>query len=182
MVFYGVDVSYALSETWKLTGYASLGSQTNFVNHSTGYVADINSRSGAYGLSLAGEATKKLQVGSNLSLINEINRYGAAANTGTSGDRLTGLIVTQPNANNLAQAAVGLPNVIYRRTVFSVFGQYTLNKKSDLRMDVSFQRAKFEDWIWGTAANPFVFSDNTTVNQQVNQNVTFVGASYIYRF
>ena len=182
MAFYGVDVSYALSDTWKLTGYGSMGSQTNFINHSTGYMADINNRSEAYGLSLAGQASTKLQIGGNLSLENEINRYAAAANTGTSGDRLTGLTVTQPSANNLAQAAVGLPNVIYRKMIFSVFGQYALSKKSDMRMDVSFQRAKFDDWIWGTAANPFVFSDNTTVNQQVNQNVTFVGASYIYRF
>ncbi len=182
MAFYGVDVSYALSDTWKLTGYGSMGSQTNFINHSTGYMADINNRSEAYGLSLAGQASTKLQIGGNLSLVNEINRYAAAANTGTSGDRLTGLTVTQPSANNLAQAAVGLPNVIYRKMIFSVFGQYALSKKSDMRMDVSFQRAKFDDWIWGTAANPFVFSDNTTVNQQVNQNVTFVGASYSYRF
>ena len=182
VVFYGMDVSYALSETWKLTGYASLGSQTSFINHSTGYMADINNRSEAYGLSLAGRASSKLQIGSNLSLVNEINRYAAAANTGTSGDRLTGLTVTPASANNLAQAAVGLPNVIYRKTIFSVFGQYALNKKADVRMDFAYQRAKFDDWIWGIAGNPFVYSDNTTVNQQVNQNVTFVGARYIYRF
>jgi hypothetical protein len=58
-----------------------------------------------------------LQVGLNVTYINDINKYGIEAATGTSGDRLTGLTVTQPSAANLAQAAVGLNDVAYRKTV-----------------------------------------------------------------
>ena len=94
----------------------------------------------------------------------------------------SGLTVTQPNANNLAQAAVGLPDVVFRKTIVSVYGQYTLDKKSDIRLDVAHQKAKYDDWVWGTAAAPFVLSDNTTVKQQVDQSVTFVGVTYIYKF
>ncbi len=180
--FYGIDVSYALSATWKLTGYASQGEQTAHINHSTGYVADLNNRSEAFGLALAGQASTRLQVGANLTYINDINKYGVAAATGTAGDRLTGLTVTQPNANNLAQAAVGLPDVVFRKTIVSVYGQYTLDKKSDIRLDVAHQKAKYDDWVWGTAAAPFVYSDNTMVKQQVDQRVTFVGVTYIYKF
>ena len=180
--FYGIDVSYALSETWKLTGYASQGDQTININHSTGYIADLHNRSEAFGLSLAGQATKLLQVGANLTYVNDINKYGAAAATGTAGNRLTGLTVTQPSATNLAQAAVGLPDVVFRKTLVSFYGQYTLDKRSDIRLDLAHQKAKYDDWVWGTATAPFVYADNTLVKQQVDQSVTFVGVTYIYKF
>ena len=180
--FYGIDVSYALSETWKLTGYASQGDQTIHINHSTGYNADLHNRSEAFGLSLVGQATKLLQVGANLTYVNDINQYGTTAATGTAGDRLTGLTVTQPSATNLAQAAVGLSDVVFRKTLVSFYGQYTLDKRSDIRLDVAHQKARYDDWVWGTAAAPFVYADNTLVKQQVDQSVTFVGVTYIYKF
>ena len=42
------------------------------------------------------------------------------------------------------------------------------------------QKATANDWIWGTPGNPFYYADNTTIRQQVDQKVTFVGAKYIY--
>lgn len=180
--FYGIDVSYAISEKWKLTGYASQGDQTIHINHSTGYVADLRNRSEAFGVSLAGQATTRLQVGANLTYVNDINKYGAAAATGTAGNRQTGLTVTQPSATNLAQAAVGLPDVVFRKTILSLYGQYTLDNRSDIRLDLAHQKAKYDDWVWGIAGSPFVYADNTTVKQQVDQNVTFVGVTYIYKF
>ena len=180
--FYGVDVSYAVSDTWKLTGYASQGDQTIHINHSTGYLADLHNRSEALGISLVGQASTVLQVGANLTYVNDINKYGVAAATGTAGDRLTGLTVTQPSANNLAQAAVGLPDVIFRKTIVSFYGQYSLNKKSDIRLDLAHQKAKYNDWVWGSESTPFTYADNSIVKQQVDQSVTFVGVSYIHRF
>ena len=180
--FYGVDVAYAVSDKWKLTGYATQGEQTTFINHSTGYIAELNNRSEAYGVSLMGQASTVLQVGANLTYVNDINKYGVAANTGIAGDRLTGLTVTPPSANNLAQAAVGLPDVVFRKSILSVYGQYTLNRKSDIRLDVAHQKAKYSDWLWGTESAPFTYADNTIVRQQVDQSVTFVGVTYIHRF
>ena len=180
--FYGVDISYALAENWKLSAYASDGKQMLHINHSTGYIADLNNHSEAFGLSIAGQATTALQLGASLTYLNDTNSYGATANTGTAGDRLTGLTVTQPSATNLAQAAVGLPDVVYRKSLLSFFGLYSLNKKSDIKLDVAHQKTKYQDWVWGTDAAPFVYADNTTVRQQVDQTVTFVGVTYIYRF
>ncbi len=180
--FYSLDMSYTISDAWKLTGFASVGEQTMHINHSTGYVGDLQNRSEAFGLTLTGKASSQLQVGASFTYINDINKYGAAAATGVTGDRLVGVTITQPNANNLAQAAVGLPEVTFRKTLLSVFGQYSLNRKSDIRVDVAHQKAKYDDWVWGTPTALFVFSDNTSVKQQVDQSVTFVGVSYIYRF
>jgi MtrB/PioB family decaheme-associated outer membrane protein len=180
--FYGLDASFALSDNWKLNGYASYGDQTIHINHSTGYMMDLNNRSTALGLALAGRATSQLQVGVNLTYINDINKYGVAANTGTAGDRLTGLTVTQPSATNLAQAAVGLQDVTFRKSIIGVYGQYMINKTSDIRLDVMYQKAKYDDWVWGSETAPFNYSDNTIVKQQVDQSVTYVAVTYIYRF
>ena len=180
--FYGLDATFALTDNWKLTGYASYGDQTIHINHSTGYMADLNNRSTAVGLALAGRATSQLQVGVNLTYINDINKYGVAANTGTAGDRLTGLTVTQPSATNLAQAAVGLQDVTYRKSIIGVYGQYMINKTSDIRLDVMYQKAKYDDWVWGSDSAPFTYADNTIVKQKVDQAVTYVAVSYIYRF
>ncbi len=180
--FYSLDMSYTISDAWKLTGFASVGEQTMHINHSTGYVGDLNNRSEAFGLTLTGKASSLLQIGASFTYINDINKYGAAAATGIAGDRLVGVTITQPNANNLAQAAVGLPDVTFRKTLVSVYGQYSLNRKSDIRLDLAHQKSKYDDWVWGTPTALFVFSDNTSVKQQVDQSVTFVGVSYIYRF
>jgi MtrB/PioB family decaheme-associated outer membrane protein len=180
--FYGVDVSYVLSDTWKLSGYASQGDQTIHINHSTGYMADLKNRSEAIGVSLTGRASSRLQVGANLTYINDVNKYGIAANTGTGGDRLSGLTVTQPTAVNLAQAAVGLQDVTFRKAIVSVYGQYSLNRQSDIRLDLVHQKAKYDDWVWGSESAPFVYADNTIVKQQVDQTVTFIGVTYIYKF
>ena len=63
-----------------------------------------------------------------------------------------------------------------------VYGQYMINRASDVRLDVLHHRAKYDDWVWGSEAAPFVFSDNTIVKQKVNQNVTLFALTYIYRF
>lgn len=182
VTFYGVDIAYSLSENWKLSGYASQGDQTIHINHSTGYIADLKNRSEALGVSLVGHASTTLQVGASITYVNDVNKYGVAANTGTAGDRLTGLTVTQPSATNLAQATVGLADVTFRKAIASFYGQYTLNKKSDIRLDLAHQKAKYDDWVWGKGNTPFAYSDNTTVKQQVDQSVTFVGVTYIHKF
>jgi MtrB/PioB family decaheme-associated outer membrane protein len=180
--FYSIDASYAITDNWRLTGYASYGDMKIHVNHSNGYLAELRNKSTAVGLQLAGQATAQLLVGLNLTYINDVNKYGVAAATGTSGDRLTGLTVTQPSANNLAQAAIGLPDVTYRKSVAGVFGQYAINRFSDFRVDVVYNKYKYDDWVWGTSSNPFWYADNTTVRQQVDQSVTLVALTYIYRF
>ncbi len=181
--FYSIDMSYAISEAWKMTAYASLGEQNMLVNHSTGYMMDLTNRNDAYGFSISGAATKTLFVGANVTYMNEENKYGTAASTGTTGTRLLGgITATPPSATNLAQAAIGLPDVTYRKSIFSVFGVYNMNKQSDLRIDLAYSKYKYDDWVWGQGSNLFVFGDNTSVKQQVDQDVTYVGLMYVYKF
>jgi hypothetical protein len=181
--FYSIDASYAITDNWKATGYASYGDQTIHVNHSTGYKAELRNKSTAVGLQLAGRISGPLQAGANFTYINDVNKYGVAAATGTAGDRLTGITATQPSATNLAQAAIGLNDVTYRKNVFGVYGQYMLNKASDIRLDVMYAKYKYDDWVWGGQNGTyFVFADNTIVKQKVDQSTTLFALTYIYRF
>ena len=93
----------------------------------------------------------------------------------------TALEHADAGAYGVAVAAGGLPDVKYQQTTLKLFGKYALNKSADIRIDLVHQRAKFEEWTWGYSGIPFVYSDNSSVNMQPNQDVTYLGAAYIYR-
>lgn len=170
---YSLNAVYTLSEAWKLTGYWAEGDQTlDHVNHSTGYMAALDNVSTTVGLGVVGRPSSRLEVGGDLSYINDITKYGLQADQTTTGTTL---------ANNTAQAAIGLPDVVYRQTRLNLFGKYALQKNADIRVDFIHQRTKLDEWTWGYNGVPFAYSDNTTVSMQQNQNVTFLGARYIYK-
>ncbi len=176
-----VDASYAVSDDWKLTAYASSGSQNLMVNHSTGYMADLTSPTESFGLGVNGKATSRLELGAQLTLLRDSTRYGLLASPGTAGT-LPNITQTAPSAANLAQAAIGLPDVRYTSSTLNLFGKYALNKKSDIRVSMLYQRATMDEWAWSNNGVSFVYGDNTTVKLNPEQSVTFVGASYVYKF
>jgi MtrB/PioB family decaheme-associated outer membrane protein len=164
-----IDAAYTLSEAWKLTGYWSEGKQTLDVNHSTGYYAALENVSTTFGLGLLGKASTKLEVGGNLYFLNDKNRYGIEATPGAS-------------ANNVAQvAAYDIPDVTYHQVTLKLFGKYALQKNADIQVNYIRQLTTLDEWTWGYNGTPFAYSDNTTVAMQQNQDVSFIGVSYIYK-
>jgi hypothetical protein len=103
-----------------------------------------------------GKPTGKIDVGGNLSYMNDSNRYN--------------------------QTDGGLPDVTYRVTSLKFFGKYELQKNSDFRVDLVHQVTTLDEWTWGSNGQAFAYSDNTTVTLQPHQCVTFLGASYVYKF
>lgn len=160
---YGIDAAYTLSDKWKLTGYLNEGYQTLQIDHSIGYLAELENNSTSLGLGVVGKPSGKLEVGGDLSYMNDRNRY------------------RQNLSSGVALAGEGLPDVTYRVIRLKLFGKYALEKNADIRVDLVHQRAKLDEWSWGYNGTSFVYSDNTTVSMQPNQNVTFVGATYIYK-
>jgi len=71
-----------------------------------------------------------------------------------------------------------LPEVATRLTRFNLYGKYMLDKSSSVRVDYIFDRYKTNDWTWTN----WTYADGTTVSQNPNQRVNFLGASYIYRW
>ena len=170
---YSIDASFAMSDKWKINGYASQGKQDLKVNHS-GYMADLDTRTDSVGLGVSGKPTGRLEVGAQLTYANDTTKYGLAASPGVTG--------AAPSAANLAQVAIGLPDVRFQISSLNLFGRYTLDKKSSIRVNLIHQRAKLDEWSYGSNGVPFVYSDNTTVNMNPDQRVTFLGVSYIYSF
>ena len=74
----------------------------------------------------------------------------------------------------------GLPDVVYRQTALKLFGKYELQKGSSVRVDLVHQRVSVNDWAWDNNGTQFAYSDGTTVTQNPNQTVSFIGVTYIY--
>jgi MtrB/PioB family decaheme-associated outer membrane protein len=159
---YNLDAAYTLTENWKLTGYASWGKQTLNQQQAIGYIAQLEQVNTALGLGVVGMIKAGLQVGGDLSYLEDNNKYNLSMTTGA------------PVSN--------LPDNTYRATLLKLYGTYALDKKSDLRVDLIQQWAQYHDFTWGYNDVPFTYSDNSTVTIQPTQNVTFIGARYIYKF
>ncbi len=173
MNFYGIDLNYAINDRWSVSAYASRGEQDLWIAHSTGYIADIANTNDALGLSLKGKPLDRLEIVAGITFANDRNAYLQTLDPAAS-------------ANNAAFLAYtgGVPDVVYRQVALNFSGKYALDKKSALRLDIVHQRNKLDEWTWENPDNgtPFAYSDGTTVSIQPNQNVTFVGVGYSYRF
>jgi MtrB/PioB family decaheme-associated outer membrane protein len=170
-LLYSIDATLNLSEKWKLTGYWSQNDQELHVAHSTGYNATIRTLNTTLGIGIAGKPSSRLEVGTDLSYLNDSTKYNQ-------------LLDSAANANNITfyNQQGGLPEVAYDEFRLRLFGKYTLEKNADLRIDLVHFRARLDEWTWGYGGTPFTYSDNTTVSFDTKQHVTFLGATYIYKW
>ena len=178
---YSIDASFAVSDNWKVNGYASQGNQNLKINHSTGYMADLATRSDGFGFGMNGKINAKLNVGAQVTYLNDTTKYGLSASPTTTGT-LPNITQVSPTAANLAQVALGLPDVRFQTTTINLYGTYAVDKKSSIRVNLMQQKASLDEWTWSNNGSSFVYSDNTTVNMNQNQDVTFLGVAYIYKF
>jgi MtrB/PioB family decaheme-associated outer membrane protein len=169
MTLFSLDAAYTLSDRWKFTGYGSIGDQTMREADRANYVADTKNRTTAFGIGISGKPTGVLEVGAGVSRVRDITKYGLTPDVATS-------------ANNIAQNAIGLPDVTFSETRYGVFTRYALGKKSDVRFDLARVITKLDEWSWGYNGVPFVYSDGSTVGLNPHQQVTFASARYIYKF
>jgi len=163
---FSIDWNYALSARWALNGYASQGIQT--FNQSrpglVGYAIALDNTNLGASIGVTGKATSKLEVGGSLSYVDDKSVYAQ----------------NSANAASLNPTGV-IPDVVYRQTALKLFGKYALEKGSSVRVDLVHQRISVNDWAWGYNGVPFAYSDGTTVMQNQNQNVSFIGITYIYQ-
>ena len=171
MRMYSVDAAYALSDAWKLNGYLSRGEQTTNAGHSTGYDAALKDTADSFGLSLNGKLSARFRLGADLMYLDDVLMYKQ------SYDPLSSV-----NNQVFLNTVGGLPDVTYRVTRLKIFGEYALDRTSYVRVDLVHQNSKFNEWTYNYNGTPFFYSDNTTLNAKQDQSVTFVGASYVYRF
>lgn len=166
-----LDVSYAWSEAWNLTGYLSTGHETlQQVRPAAALLAYTNNSAGL-GLGLSGKPTPKIEVGAGLAFIQDKSVYAQTL---------------EPNADGasvaLLAASGGLPDILFRQARLTLFGTYALSKQSTLRLDLVYQHSNSSDWSWGYLGRPFSYSDGMTLSQPARQQVTFLGLRYFYRW
>ena len=163
------DVSYALSERWRLTAYGSAANQYMNEADRANYVADTKNVSTAFGIGINGQPSGVLEVGAGVSYVRDLTQYTLSPDSAST-------------PNNVAQNAVGLPDTKFSETRYGVFAKYALSKQSDLRFDLSYVISKLDEWSWGFNGVPWVYSDGTTVSLNPDQRVTFGALRYIYKF
>ncbi len=166
-----VDAAYALPGEWKLTGYLSRGEQTTNSGHSTGYDATLKDTADSFGVGLSGKVSARFRLGADLTYLNDVLQYKQVADPSATVNNVVYL-----------NTVGGLPDVTYRLSRLKLFGEYALDRRSYLRIDLVHQNTKFNEWTYNYNGTPFFYTDNTTLNAKQDQSVTFVGASYIYRF
>ncbi len=160
--FYNIDAAYKFSANWKMTAYANYSKQNLNMQQGLGYIADLQQRNVAAGIGVAGNIKPGMEVGGDLSYLEDRSTYNLSMNT--------------------AAEVSNLPDNTYRATILKLWGKYAIDKKSDIRLDLIQQWATYQDWTWGYNGVPFTYSDNSTVTIQPTQNVTFLGVRYIYKF
>jgi len=158
-----------LSDAWNLNGYLSTGTQKLNQARPGGYVLGFDDKSLNAGIGFNGKATEKLKIGGMLSFVNNTDSYAQGLDVNPA-----------PGNAQLLAVTGGLPDVVYRRTEFRLFGNYGLSERSTLRFDAAYQRLTYEDWGFAYGGTPFLYSDNTTVYLKPDQNVGYLGVSYIY--
>jgi MtrB/PioB family decaheme-associated outer membrane protein len=166
-----VDWAYALSDKWNLNGYLSRGRQELNQARPDAAILAFDNTATTLGVGFTGKPAGNLEVGGLLAFIEDRSEFAQALDATAS----------------LADAALlaatgGLPDITFRQTTLTLFGKYTLNKQSAVRVDVGHQRSQWNDWAWNFNGTPFVYSDGTIVNRDPTQKVSFIAVTYSYRW
>lgn len=166
-----VEADYALSDAWSFNAHASRGKQVLHQSRPGAAILSLDNDSLALGLGATGKVNAKLDVGGSLEFIDDkssvLQTLPATADAGSVA---------------LLAATGGLPDIVFRQAALKVFGRYTLDKNSSLRLDLVHQRSRWTDWAWGFDGVPFSFSDGSTVSRKPVQNAGFIGLVYTRRW
>ena len=126
--------------------------------------ADLSNIADSIGLGLRVKTTEKLDIGADLvaSKVRDEMKLNSIAPANSS--------VVNP-----------LPDIETKVTTLKLYGKYALNRYSGVRVDYIYDRYQTDDWTWANW-NYSVLDGGTTVRQEPDQKVNFVGVSYYYRW
>ncbi|MRD47921.1 MtrB/PioB family decaheme-associated outer membrane protein [Caenimonas koreensis DSM 17982] len=166
-----VDATWAVNDKWNITAFASAGRQGLDQSRPDSAIMAFDNRSTTLGLGFTGKPRSGLEVGGTLSYAHDRSIYAQTLDATAGGESVA-----------LLAATGGLPDIIFRQQVVKLFGKYTLDKQSLVRLDIALARTSWNDWAWGYSGTAFTYSDGTTVSRKHVQNVSALGLSYIRRW
>jgi len=162
-----LDADLAINQDWRLTAWASYD-ETNAAQEYNNTSSRLKDTGTSLGLGIDGKASPRLNVGADLEWTRSKSEYE-----------------DMPSAA-YSSGITPLPDIRSRTTRLNLFAEYSLNKNSDLRLDVVHERWRTDDWTWEFSdGTPFIYGttiDGTSVYADERQSSTFVGARYIYKF
>ncbi|GAB3662869.1 MtrB/PioB family decaheme-associated outer membrane protein [Ramlibacter alkalitolerans] len=164
-----VDFNYAITDAWNVNGFVAHGNQT--IDQGRPDQAFLAFRNGEtnVGLGLTGKATSKLELGANLSYLQDRATFVQALDTTASAADAA-----------LLAASGGLPPITFRQHVLRLSGKYTVDKKSSVRAEFAHYRTRWDDWAWNFNGTPFVFADGTVGTRKLVQHVNVLRVVYTY--
>jgi putative beta-barrel porin MtrB/PioB len=166
-----LDADYQLSDIWRLRAYVTSNRRTYDMGRSSDYDLKMTDRSTTVGLGFSGTPFAQLKVGGDLIWMDDRLKYDLTPDANASAANIALLATTG-----------GLPDVKYELTRLNLYGEYNINKTSQVRLDYIYYRSFFNEWTYVNNGIPFLFSDNTTLGADQRQTVNFLGVRYVYKF
>jgi MtrB/PioB family decaheme-associated outer membrane protein len=181
---YTIDALYTISEKWQLNAWFSSADtkaepSTQMCENATptptggtcaaagaGTLADpvwgstMRNLAETFGLGLRSKPTTALELAAELVYAEDLGEF-------------TQVAVSPPNA-----VIPVIPDAKYTRWTFRVNAKYALQKNSGVRLLYAHDYFKTDDWQW----TGWTYTDGTTVRQESEQRVNFVGLSYYIEF
>jgi MtrB/PioB family decaheme-associated outer membrane protein len=166
------DATYLMSEDWRVSGFWTYSYNRWNVNKA-GIGDDTRNLTHTLGVRVNGKATARLTLGMDILATRDTTTFNNVVAT-SAGGNIAGF--------NAAVPGNYLPSIHYTTQKLNLHAKYALDKVSDVQAVFAYQQFKTDDWQWGNNGVPFLYSDNTTVSQPMNQSLKFLGITYLLRF
>lgn len=168
---YSLDVSYQMSDAWQVSGWYSYNTNNaHFRNSTSATLSNIqkqNDTGDSIGLKLQGAINSSTMTGAELTYSNDKTAFDLSTSNGAA----TGAVA---------------PDISSKVTRLKLFANHTLQKNSDIRFDLGYEKWQTNDWQWTyTSGLPWQYgtaTDGTTVITTPKQNATFLSVRYLYKF
>jgi MtrB/PioB family decaheme-associated outer membrane protein len=163
---YSLDTTWTVSEKWRLNAWVSRNEtkmdQATGNSLATLWTSGQSNQVSMLGTGVRGKLTELIDIGADFMMSHDKTSYQEGG----------------------AAASSPLPDITYDQTTFKLYGRYAFSKDTKIRLDYVRDHRRINDWTWdGTATSgPFVYSDGTTLYQNPNETVQFLGISFSYAF
>jgi MtrB/PioB family decaheme-associated outer membrane protein len=168
---YSLDVSYALSETWKLNGWLSRNqasiSQSTIASPASNttsvlWQSEQKNIVDTFGVGMRGKLPYAIDIGADYVFANDKTRYG----------------MENTRYYNKTTGVTNLPDIRYLQQTLRMFGAHAYDKSTTIRLDYVYDKRHADDWTWSN----WTYTDGTKIVQNPDQSVHFVGVSVNYKF
>ncbi len=168
-----LDAAYAITDKWQATAWYSrektefesttcqAGGIPSTCNVGSVRKSSLDNTTDAVGFGLSGALFDDIEVGVDVSQSFDRGEFGQQIESG-------GTPITQ------------LPNVHYRHTRVNFHATYPIGENAGIRLDYIYDRWRTNDWQW--SGGGFTYADFTTVSQDENQILNFIGLRGYYKF